>query len=198
MCVGGSDNAACGQFGALCDNCSAKNETCRNLICSSGSSCPGSYAGCSPDAVTDPPKTSTSCSAADLAGVVRACTGAGVGCEAAFNRLLASNPACAGCLAQFVGDQAISRCLAPFMSHDCNHFLTCGVACTGAVCGACSPGEKDKCQSTAGQAGGKCNAYAFGYACALAALQGPGAFCNWDMYRDAGKWLDAVGGHYCR
>jgi hypothetical protein len=50
----------------------------------------------------------------------------------------------------------------------------------------------------AGQAGGACNSYAFGYACALAALQGPGAFCNWDMYMDAGKWLNAVGGTYCR
>jgi hypothetical protein len=110
---------------------------------------------------------------------------------------LQSNPACAGCLAQFVGDQAFARCAAPYLSKDCNHFLTCGVACTSAVCGQCAAGEKDKCQSTAGQAGGPCNGYAYGWACALAALQGPGAFCNWDMYKDAGKWLDAVGGHYC-
>jgi hypothetical protein len=72
------------------------------------------------------------------------------------------------------------------------------VSCSIEVCGQCPAAEKDKCQSAAGQTGGECNAYAYGWSCALAALQGPGAFCNWDMYKDAGLWLDAVGGRYCR
>jgi hypothetical protein len=127
-----------------------------------------------------------------------ACAGAGTGCEAAFGRLFASNPACAGCLAQFVGDQAFARCLAPFLTNDCNHSLTCGVDCSNTVCGQCPAADKTKCQNAAGNQGGACGAYAYGYVCAVAALQGPGAFCNWDMYMDAGKWIYAVGGRYCQ
>jgi hypothetical protein len=127
-----------------------------------------------------------------------ACTGAGVGCEAAFGRLFASNPACAGCLAQFVGDQAIARCLAPYLTNDCNHALTCGLECNTAVCGQCPAADRDKCGNVSGQTGGACSSYAYGWSCAITAFQGPGVFCNWDMYKDAGKWLDAVGGHYCR
>jgi len=198
QCQNGADNSACGQFGSLCDNCSAKNVSCRNQVCSDGATCPGAFAGCNPNAITDPPKTSTSCSQKELATVVTACTGAAAGCGAAFNQLLASNPACAGCLAQFVGDQAFARCLAPFLSQACNHYLTCDLSCSIAVCGQCPAADTNNCQNAAGQAGGACGAYAYGVACALAALQGPGAFCNWDMYKDAGLWLDAVGGRYCR
>jgi len=197
QCLGGADSAACGQFGSLCDNCSDKAESCRNQVCSNGSICPSSYAGCNPDAVTEPPITSTSCSAQDLASVVGPCSGAATGCNAAFARLLAGNPACAGCLAQFVNDQAIARCLAPYLSKDCNHYLTCGVACSNDVCSQCPAAQTNACQNSSGQAGGPCNPYAFGWSCALAAMQGPGSFCNFNMYMDAGLWLDAVGGRYC-
>jgi hypothetical protein len=112
-------------------------------------------------------------------------------------RLLGTNPACAGCLSQFVGDDAISRCLAPFLSQACNHSLICAANCTAAVC-QCPPDQTAKCQSDAGQAGGACSGYAYGWSCALTAFYGPAAFCNWEMYRDAGLWLSAVGGHYCK
>jgi hypothetical protein len=198
-CLGGADAPACGQFGTLCDNCSAKNQSCVGHACSTGSTCPGTYAGCNPGAITDPPKTSASCSADELASIVAACGGAGTRCGPAFNKLLVGNPACAGCLSQFVGDQAITRCLSPYLNPSCNHALTCGVECTNSVCGQCPPGAtKDKCTDGAGQSGGACNAYIYGFACALAAFQGPAAFCNWDMYKDAGLWIDAVGRHYCQ
>jgi len=112
-------------------------------------------------------------------------------------RLLGTNPSCGGCLAQFVDDHAISRCLAPFMSAACNHSLTCGLECTNASCGQCPPGRIEGCQQTAGQAGGACSAYTYGWSCALTAFQGPGAFCNWETYNDAGLWLNAVGRYYC-
>ena len=81
---------------------------------------------------------------------------------------------------------------------DCNHYLTCGLACTEAVCGQCPAADKDQCSKTAGEAGHPCNAYAFGWACAIAAISGPGAFCNWEIDKDAGLWLDAVGNRYCK
>jgi hypothetical protein len=197
VCSGGSD-IACGHDGTVCDNCAAKNETCVSRTCSTGSTCPGPYLGCASGMVVEPPQPSRSCSEQNLAAVVAACTGSAKDCLEIFGTLPIDNPTCGACLYQFLGDQGVRQCLAPYLSRECNHDLTCAVDCAAYVCAKCPAEQKQKCEDTAGQPGGACNAYVYGWECELAAFQGPGAFCNWDIYEDAGHWLNAVARHYCQ
>jgi hypothetical protein len=98
---------------------------------------------------------------------------------------------------QFAGGDALARCLSPHLNEACNHQLTCAVDCLGDTCAQCPAGRQDSCESAALAANGECGSYLFGYYCAEAALQGPGAFCDFDRYDDLGLWWQAVGRAYC-
>lgn len=192
-CLAGSTNLACGQYGTLCDNCSAKGQNCIGQVCGTTSTCPAPYAGCSPGSITPPPVAKKACSGAELSSLASGCSGGD--CGQAFQKLLQSNPGCYDCMLQFVADDAYARCLAPFLGENCNHQLTCAVQCGNTSCGQCSPSQEDACQDKAFGSGGACQPYVFGYYCAQAALSGPGAFCNWTG--DVGSWIKSVGGYYC-
>ncbi|MBX3126910.1 MAG: hypothetical protein KF718_09345 [Polyangiaceae bacterium] len=196
-CVTGSSSDACGLFGKLCDNCSTKGQSCVAQACSSGSTCPAAYPGCSPDALTPPPVASSSCSAQELSALAAACQGSppGPGCGQYYQTLLTSNPQCYGCLLQFTTDSAYSRCLAPFLTPSCNHDLTCALFCSNGSCNQCSPGQDPGCRQQVFEQGGQCASWVNGYYCAQAALSGPGAFCEFSG--NAGQWIAKVGGYYC-
>lgn len=197
-CQAGTDAQACGEWGALCDDCGAKGQSCQSLVCSDGSTCPGSYAGCSPDALTPPPKTSSSCSAPALAGLATACAGttATQACTNAFQMLYQDNPACYGCLLQFSGDDAYPRCLASFLTQSCNHALTCAVDCSNTACGGCSSSQDSQCRDDVFASGAACTPWVAGAYCAQAALEGPGKVCEYQ--NDVGKWFASVGAYFCQ
>ncbi|MCB9577865.1 MAG: hypothetical protein H6717_12660 [Polyangiaceae bacterium] len=195
VCVAGAGSTACGQFGKLCQNCAASGNTCIGQACTTGGNCPAPYGGCLPPKLTAPPVASTSCSGADLSTLANACAGTSDACSKQFEKLLTSNPPCYDCMLQFAADDAYARCLAPFLTPDCNHQVTCAVECGNETCGECSDAEADGCSKYVFGKGGSCGEWINGYYCNQAALAGPGAFCKWN---DAlGPWLLSVGSHYC-
>ncbi|HMJ12561.1 MAG TPA: hypothetical protein VK524_14150, partial [Polyangiaceae bacterium] len=198
-CRNGTSSLSCGQYGALCENCLSNFELCRDRVCSDGDRCPAAYAGCSPAASTTTPVRSTACNPADLATLAQACRGENPGpnCVNTFRRLFATNPGCYDCMQQFAFSDAYARCVSPFLSPECNHHLTCAVDCLADTCGQCPGGRQASCQSSALGQNGQCGGHVLGYYCAEAALQGPGAFCDFDRYNDLGLWWQAVGGAYC-
>ncbi len=198
QCRPGAANQFCGQYGKLCDNCSAKSKTCIGQVCSNGSTCPAAYAGCSPGKVTPPPASFKACNATQLATVGAACKGSGgnSACGDAFQTLLGSDPGCYDCLIQFATEAAYVRCLAPFLSAACNHSLSCAVECSNTSCNACPANQEEQCRDGLFAQGGACRAYINGYYCAEAALSGPAQFCKFDG-TDVGAWIQAVGSHYC-
>ncbi len=198
QCRNGSASNRCGQFGAVCDNCTAKGETCQDFVCSDGSVCPTAYAGCNPGLNSPPPRTSADCRPQDLSSVETACAGQGGGpdCGSAFQDLFQTNPGCYDCMLQFATQGAYVRCLAPFLSAECNHDLSCATDCSNSTCGDCSPGDQDACEEEAFQAGGECRDFVNGYYCLEAATQGPGGdVCQFNG--DLGQWLAQVGNYYC-
>jgi hypothetical protein len=196
VCRAGSANNNCGQFGKLCDNCAAKFQTCAGQVCTTGSTCPAPFAGCSPDVATPPAQTSKTCNQQQLTAMATACQGQGnPNCEGAFQDLLASDTGCYDCLIQFATELAYVRCLAKFLTQSCNHTLTCALQCSNTACGDCPSGQEDACSDSVFGQGGFCRPYINGYFCAEAALNGPGAFCEFDD--DVGLWLWNVGNHYC-
>jgi hypothetical protein len=181
----------------LCDNCTTKNLTCQNRVCSGSSTCPAPYPGCNPALVTPPPFTSSSCSATELTALEAGCKGQnpGAACEQALSSLLGSNPTCYDCMLQFLAvDQSLVKCLAPYLTSSCNHDLSCALECSNQSCGQCGTSEQ-QCRDQVFQAGGQCQTWVNGGFCLQAALAGPGAFCNFNQ--DVGAWLRAVGSHYC-
>jgi hypothetical protein len=169
--------------------------------CDTGSRCPAGYGGCSPDSATPPAAASTSCTTSDLAAIRQACPGpdgGAAGCSASFQKLLATNPPCYGCLSQFFGTGAYARCLAPYLTASCNHALTCASACQTATCDGCPAAGAKACDSAVFDQGGECTPWIYGYFCAQAAIGGPGAFCDFSKVNDAGIWLEIVGQHYCQ
>lgn len=199
-CVPGSASEACGQYGALCDNCSTQGEACQGQVCRGSSTCPMPYAGCNPSLVTTPPKRSKSCSASALEGLAKACGGDGTdpACGDYFSTLLSSSPACYDCVLQFTGDQAYTRCLAPYLDAACNHALSCAVDCSGAVCSACSSAaSQSACEEDLYATGGECQRYLGGYYCAQAAIDGPASFCTFAQGEDVGEWFLRVATRYC-
>ncbi len=195
QCISGASSFQCGQFGQLCDNCLAKGQSCVAQTCSSGSTCPAAYPGCSPTANTTPPVAAKACASADISLLATACSGSASGCNSAFQQIFQKNPSCYDCMLQFVGDDAYTRCLAPYLSPNCNHDLTCAVRCGNTACGDCSPSAQDSCQTQVFGQGGECQSWVNGYFCAEAALSGPAVFC--DFNGDSGSWIKSVGSHYC-
>ncbi|MCC6217852.1 MAG: hypothetical protein IT376_23540 [Polyangiaceae bacterium] len=199
-CRPGSASQNCGQYGALCDNCGAKGQTCQGQVCSSGSTCPKAWAGCNPSLSTPPPKQSTSCTPTVLAEVRARCdeSGSDDECGDWFGQLLQSNPLCYDCLTQFATERAVVRCVAPYLSPDCNHALSCAVECGNESCGSCPESEQDACSDKAFEGQGQCRPWVQGYFCLQAAYSGPASFCDWDSYGGSfGAWLAGVGAEYC-
>lgn len=198
-CRAGSSSLRCGEYGALCDNCSAKGQTCQNQVCSSGSKCPAAYPGCSPTSLTPPPKTSKSCSSSDLGALAKACQGNPVAssCAPFFQKLLVTKPSCYDCLLQFTGNDAYTRCLTPYLTQSCNHNLTCAADCSNSSCQSCPSSQQSQCSSNVFGSGGQCSSWVDGYYCAQAAISGPAGFCDFQAGADIGKWLAGVGKHYC-
>ncbi|MBK7586460.1 MAG: hypothetical protein IPI67_40515 [Myxococcales bacterium] len=197
QCRPGSNNAFCGQFGGLCDNCSAKGKSCAGQVCSSGGNCPAGYAGCAPNTVTSPPASFKACSGAQLSTITAACKGEGgqQSCQDTFSKLLSSDPGCYDCLIQFATENAYARCLAPFLNPSCNESLTCALACSNTSCGSCPANKEEACRDGLFAQNGVCRPYIYGYYCAQAALSGPAPFCEYKG--DFGQWLGQVGGYYC-
>ena len=194
----GSDAASCGEFGAVCNDCAGKGETCDQHACATGSTCPAPYAGCNPKKITAPPKPGTSCSTAELDALEMACTGAGAGCGAAFGKLMQKNPSCFGCMFQFTGNDAYAKCLAPYLGAACNHALSCALDCSGS-CDGCATSDKKACQDALFTSGAQCDTWVGGYYCAQAAIMGPAGFCDFAAAgNDGGKWIHTVGAHYCQ
>lgn len=196
-CKSGNTSAACGQFGALCNDCGA--DACTGFACKTADTCPSTYAGCSPAAATTPPKLATACDTATLDALQAACKGAmgGPSCGAFFQKLMQSDASCFDCITQFAGDDAFLRCLAPFLDPSCNHLSTCAVSC-GTTCDGCDPSAKEVCNNVQFSPGGACGPYLYGYYCITAAMKGPAAFCSFDAAgNDVGTWIRTVAGHYC-
>ena len=103
--------------------------------------------GCNPSSVTTPPFSSSSCAGAELQAVAMACAGSDPrrGLQRSiFQRLLQANPACYDCLLQFTGEDALVRCVAPYLTPHCNHDLTCAVDCSnGALRLQCPAGQSE-------------------------------------------------------
>lgn len=197
VCRPGSANVNCGQFGKLCDNCSAKFQTCAGQVCTTGTNCPAGFAGCAPDVATPPAVTTKSCNQAQLTTMASACQGQdNPNCGDAFEDLLGSDVGCYDCLLQFATDLAYVRCLAKFLTPTCNHSLTCALQCSQTACGDCPAPEEDECSDEVFGQGGICRPYINGYFCAQAALNGPAAFCEF-ANDDVGLWLWNVGNYYC-
>jgi hypothetical protein len=199
MCRPGLGSASCGQFGALCDNCAAKSQTCQNQVCSGGSTCPAAYPGCSPSSVTTPPFSSPSCADAELQALAMACAGAtpGAACGQYLQRLLQANPACYDCVLQFTGEDAVVRCAAPYLTQQCNHDLTCAVSCSNTSCEQCPAAQDDACRNQVFGQGAQCQTWINGYYCFQAAIGGPAQFCDFESVNDVGRWLAGVGRNYC-
>ena len=114
--------------------------------------------------------------------------------------MITSNPGCYDCVSQFLTEGVgYVRCLAPFLSEDCNHDLTCAVTCGDVACGNCATAaEEEACRDTSFSAGSDCQPYVNGYFCLLAAQSGPAAFCDFNQYSgDVGAYVGAVAGYYC-
>jgi len=189
----------CGQYGALCDNCASKGQTCQNRVCSGGSTCPAAYPGCNPGAATTPPFSAASCSSAELDALAMACASSGTStaCAQFFQRLFASNARCYDCMLQFTGQDAYVRCVAPFLTQQCNHDVTCTVDCSNTACARCPADQANTCRQTAFDQGAPCHGLVNGYYCLQAALGGPAQFCDITQYSGSGEWLRAVGENYC-
>jgi hypothetical protein len=197
QCRNGATGGFCGQYGNLCDNCVAKGETCIGQVCSSGSTCPLAYPGCSPTSVTPPPGIFAACNSGQLSVIGSACKGDGSqpACGDAFSKLLGADPACYDCLIQFSTNSAYARCLAPFLSPTCNHELTCALDCSITSCSSCPASQEQSCRDEVFGQGGACRPWVYGYFCAEAALSGPAAFCEFNG--DIGQWIQKVGTFYC-
>jgi hypothetical protein len=110
---------------------------------------------------------------------------------------LASNPACYDCVLQFTGEDALVRCVAPFLTQQCNHDLTCAVDCSNGACDQCPAAQEESCRDQAFGQGAQCQSWVNGYYCLQAALGGPAQFCQFDSVNDVGRWLAGVGRQYC-
>jgi len=111
--------------------------------------------------------------------------------------LLQSNPACYDCMLQFLADDGYVKCVAPYLTQQCNHDLTCAVDCSNKSCSQCDPAQESQCRSNVFNQNNACRPYSNGYYCLQAAFSGPASFCNFDQYNDVGRWLQAVGQNYC-
>jgi len=194
-CKDGSTEAACGQFGNICDGCDA-GESCDDFVCSSGQTCPKPFAGCNPKALTVPPKKSAACGLAVLEELSVACGGNAEACGPTFEDLAKENAACYSCLLQFTSEDAYPRCLASFVPADCNHELTCAVRCQ-AGCDTCAESKKDACVEAAYAGGGACADHVYGYYCSQTALGGAGSICEFSEQDDYGSWLARIGQAFC-
>lgn len=197
-CRPGSSSTECGSFGNLCENCGALGETCQGGTCSDGNDCPGSYAGCSPDALTAPPFTSSSCTEEELEEIEFACDDTDdEACSDAIGDIRFDNPLCFDCLIQFTNEQATTKCAVPFLSPECNHDLTCATDCANAACRGCPDPRQQDCGETVFEFDGECREWINGVFCLDAARQGPAAFCNFQNYNTTGEWLASIGDFYC-
>ncbi len=196
-CVAGSANDACGQYGSICSSCAGGAE-CKGFVCDSGAKCPAAYAGCSPQAMTQPATQSKVCSSFELATMEKQC-GNGAdekACGEFLQQLMLSNAACYNCTSQFFGNEGYVRCLAAFMTPYCNHQLTCASECSDVTCGDLSC--DDTCDDKAFGKGGACLPNVYGYYCSQAAVTGPGKVCDFQAAgSDGGKWIRNVAGYYC-
>lgn len=132
-----------------------------------------------------------------------ACAGGALsaGCRAVLQALKANGAAgCAVCLAPFVVPYAqgtgVFSCAAPYLDAACNHATGCYADCEAKSCQQCPAGQEAQCENRV--RAGACGTYTQGLACVIAAVNGPGAFCNPASYRGYGAWLKGVGGHYCQ
>jgi hypothetical protein len=209
-CAVGFTNASCGSGGAACINCTAAGSTCNTLtvprVCANQQNqCPAAYPSCA--AGTTTPLTASLqnvCDdALDLDSLQVACAGGpdtGT-CIAAFQVLAAANAACSACLAPFNQPfrqlSGIYRCTAPFVSNACNRSTGCATDCQDTSCTQCPAGTEDQCRNQVNANGGQCNSYVAQTFCVASALQ-PGSLCSPATYgANFGRWLRAVGDHYC-
>jgi hypothetical protein len=144
--------------------------------------------------------------AAELDALQAACSNAnggatGPACIAAFQVLALNNAACATCLAPF--DQPFAQlsglytCAAPSVSAQCRRATGCAVDCQNTSCSQCSAASQDQCVTQVNGNGGQCRQYVQQTNCVLGSL-GPGSLCSPATYAgDFGRWLRAVGDHFC-
>jgi hypothetical protein len=145
------------------------------------------------------------CPDADLSSMQAACAGGPdtPQCVAAFQVLVAINPACAGCLQPFnepfnqLG--GIYRCVAPFVNGGCNRNTGCASDCQRDSCDQCPPASEDQCRSNA--VTNHCGGFFQQTAACVSQAIGPGQparFCNPVVYFGGfGAWLRAVGDRFC-
>jgi hypothetical protein len=163
--------------------------------------CPSPYPGCGAPP-TQPPFPQSVCSTNDLQNAAAACAGGAYSttCTNFFNVEFQQNSACGSCLQQFdydfVDNQGIYACVAPFVPPGCNQSTACATDCQFQSCGSCPDiTTYDQCRTTVQS--GQCATYVQAAQCDLSALQGPAAFCSPNQYSDFGGWLQGVGTHYC-
>ena len=89
------------------------------------------------------------------------------------------------------------RCAAPFVTASCNQTTGCAVDCTQDSCDECAPASETQCRQQVSNQGGQCFAYVQDTVCAANALQ-QGQLCSPFTYQgNFGRWLRAVGDHFC-
>jgi hypothetical protein len=209
MCQPGFLNNQCGGFGAPCADCTALNppSTCNDSVnppqCASQQMvCPSPYPGCGapPEGVAAP---MTACTSSDLQNAAAACAGgaATTACQNFFNFLFSQAPACGQCLSSFdydfVAQQGVFDCVAPFVPAACNQTDACDYDCATQSCGSCPDQTSyDTCLSSVGT--GQCSNYQqSANACLMNAYANGGSFCNPSGYANFGAWLQGVGAYYC-
>ncbi len=209
VCQPGFLDTQCGGYGGACADCAALSppSTCDGALsppaCTSQQTqCPGPFAGCTAPP-TPAPTMPPACAPADLQNAAAACAGGAstAACTNFFNFEYSQNYSCGSCLQQFdydfVFQQGVFACIAPFVSTTCDQNTACAYSCATQSCGQCpDPTTYDQCIQSVQN--GQCAVYETpATQCEKTAYGSGGAFCDPAGYAGFGAWLQGVGTYYC-
>jgi hypothetical protein len=204
-CAPGIANNACGVGGALCENCANQKSFCNGLVtprrCNSEqTSCPAAYGACAPSVQTPvTPPLQGVCLDVVLDGIATACA-AGVDAASCSLSLALLPPACSKCLDPF--KQPFERhaglwaCAASFVDDACRRQTGCAADCGAQSCAGCESTTENQCYALVSGSANQCGSLFRSASCADKVLDS-GELCSQFSYANYGKWLRAVGDHFC-
>lgn len=203
----GRANAACGQFGAQCDNCTARGAFCDGLIeprvCSDNQKqCPAPYGNCPAGLRTEvTPVAQNVCSDIDLDQIAASCTGQNddFTCDLAISQ---TGFACQQCVTRFNHPFAqrtgLFACAAsiPGIGDACRRQMGCTTDCDETSCEQCGSSTESSCYTLVNGASGQCNRFASQTDCANTELSA-GHVCSQFSYPNFSSWLREVTDRFC-
>jgi hypothetical protein len=200
ICSAGAYDGACGSGGAACQNCSQIDESCLGNLCQpTPTTCvPAVYPGCSDSLVSPTPAVSIgACSQDQIQTIGKMCPDSGdwSACMSGIQQLIATEPKCGKCLAQFAGDNAQAVCIAPFVDTACNHQVECAIDCLVSVCQGCADSQKTQCYTDAES--GTCASAMNGIDCVGDFTTGGGGLCFDASGSGTDSWLQRIVRYYC-